>query len=72
LRTIIEAIQPSVLAFNGKKPAIEFLRIPAGKLAYGCQPARIGRTAIYVLPSTSGAARAYWSIGPWQEMSNIL
>jgi double-stranded uracil-DNA glycosylase len=66
----VRAIEPSALAFNGKRAAVAFY----GKrtIDYGRQQDAIGRTAIYVLPSTSGAANACWSEVFWREMAQDL
>ena len=63
---------PRVVAFNGKKAASAALGIPSRRLGYGLQAVRIGRSSVFVLPSTSGAARAYWSAGPWMALSSHL
>jgi TDG/mug DNA glycosylase family protein len=66
LRARIEQTQPLVLAFNGKRAAQLFLGRPA---AYGYQPGRdIGRTRIYLAPSTAGPGRGAWSDALWQEV----
>jgi len=36
---------------------------------YGLQSERIGGAAVWVLPSTSGAVRGYWDVGPWRELA---
>jgi TDG/mug DNA glycosylase family protein len=70
LRAAMEEIQPGALAFNGKAAAQAFLgRKP---IDYGRRVERIGKTAIWVLPSTSGAASGAWSVGPWQELANDI
>lgn len=63
----IERHQPAVLAFNGKTAAKTFL----GRLRvdYGPQEDMVGKTAIWVLPSTSGAASGAWSIEPWRALA---
>lgn len=66
LEARIAAIEPANLAFNGKNAA----RAALGRsVEYGLQPERIGGAAVWVLPSTSGAARRYWDIGPWYELA---
>jgi TDG/mug DNA glycosylase family protein len=70
LRAAIEEIQPGALAFNGKAAAQAFLGTKP--IDYGRQVERIGKTAIWVLPSTSGAASGAWSVGPWQELANDI
>jgi double-stranded uracil-DNA glycosylase len=37
--------------------------------ALGLQDETIGDTKIFVLPSTSGAARGFWDIGPWRDLA---
>ncbi len=58
--------EPGNLAFNGKNAARAALERSVG---YGLQPERIGGAAVWVLPSTSGAARRFWDIEPWQELA---
>jgi TDG/mug DNA glycosylase family protein len=69
LREAIERYEPAALAFNGKKAAQVFYGRP--KVDYGLQET-IGGTAIWVLPSTAGAASGAWSAGPWREMAASL
>ena len=59
---------PSILAFNGKAPAQTFMQ---KKPQYGRQQERHNDTVIFVLPSTSGAARRYWSIEPWRQLAKF-
>src|SRR5215216_3550038 len=61
---IIKSHAPRAFAFNGKRAAQEFYR--RLDLPYGHQPERIGATAIFVLPSTSGVAVRYWDESYWQ------
>lgn len=74
LTNLIKEQQPKILAFNGKKPAMIFLNETDTKaISYGEQKnRRLGSTKIYVLPSTSGAAKAFFKLGPWQEVCRIL
>jgi double-stranded uracil-DNA glycosylase len=62
----VERYTPLVLAFVGKRAAREVL---GGAMAYGRQPARIGVSELWVVPSTSGAARGAWDLAPWQELA---
>jgi len=62
----IATAEPDNLAFNGKNAARGALEEVVG---YGLQPQRIGGAAVWVLPSTSGAARRFWKLEPWQEMA---
>ncbi len=69
LRLKIDGYSPAFLAFNGKRAAESFL---GHKVKYGRQPETIGKTAIYVMPSTSGAARRFWDIEPWRELAEHI
>jgi TDG/mug DNA glycosylase family protein len=62
----IAAVEPTRLAFNGKNAARGALE---RQVDYGVQPERIGGAEIWVLPSTSGAARRFWDIVPWRELA---
>jgi double-stranded uracil-DNA glycosylase len=66
LTAAIAAIAPRLLAFNGKNAARAALGRP---VIYGPQPETIGGASIWVLPSTSGAARGFWDIDPWLELA---
>lgn len=71
----IETYQPRILAFTAKRPAQVFLRDSFGVKnppAYGLQPQRIGRTHLFVLPSTSGSGVRYWDIAPWQALKLLF
>ncbi len=54
LEQTIYDLKPNVLAFNGRKPAEAFLNKKRGKLLWGEQKEKYGKTKIWVLPSTSG------------------
>jgi double-stranded uracil-DNA glycosylase len=62
----IDAVRPVHLAFNGKRSALAALGRPA---AYGRQPERIAGARVWVLPSTSGAARRFWDLEPWRDLA---
>lgn len=66
LQERIAGAEPAFLAFNGKNAARGALE---RDVAYGLQDEQIGGAAVWVLPSTSGAARRFWKIGPWQELA---
>ncbi len=68
-RSRVLRYSPRALAFNGKSSAAAFLGRPAG---YGLQPETIGKTAVFVLPSTSGAARGYWDESHWLELARYV
>ena len=65
----IARFRPAALAFNGKRAAGVFLGQP---LLYGVQPEPVGATALFVLPSTSGAARRFWDERPWFELAEFV
>jgi TDG/mug DNA glycosylase family protein len=66
LRAKMERYRPRILAFTSKRAAAEFLGVRTG---YGMLPQTIGNTALFVLPSPSGAARGHWSSAPWRELA---
>ncbi len=66
LQARIAEAEPANLAFNGKNAARGALE---RGVDYGHQPERIGGAAVWVLPSTSGAARRFWDLGPWEELA---
>jgi TDG/mug DNA glycosylase family protein len=66
LAAAIAVISPAHLAFNGKNAARGAL---SRAVDYGPQPERIGGATVWVLPSTSGAARGFWDIGPWRDLA---
>jgi TDG/mug DNA glycosylase family protein len=66
LRQRIAAVEPTYLAFNGKNAARGALE---QVVDFGPQQEQIGGAAVWVLPSTSGAARRYWDIGPWRDLA---
>ncbi len=67
LQARIAAVEPTYLAFNGKNAARGALE---RAVQLGPQEEQIGGAAVWVLPSTSAAARRYWDIGPWQELAD--
>jgi TDG/mug DNA glycosylase family protein len=62
----IAAAEPANLAFNGKNAARGALE---RDVAYGLQDERLAGAGLWVLPSTSGAARRFWKIEPWRELA---
>ncbi len=67
----VERYRPGVLAFVGKRAAREVLgrRTPG---SYGEQDVTVGVSRVWILPSTSGAARGCWDVGPWRELAAAL
>lgn len=70
----VRRYRPRAIAFTSKKAAAVWLRkSKTSTVVYGRQqPVVPNFPEIYVLPSPSGAARAYWSIAPWQELADWL
>jgi TDG/mug DNA glycosylase family protein len=62
----VERYEPGILAFVGKRAAREVL---GGAVAYGRQEVLIGVSDVWVVPSTSGAARGAWAIEPWRALA---
>jgi TDG/mug DNA glycosylase family protein len=69
LQRVIEAHRPFALAFTSKKAGQSYL---GGQRDYGRQPETIGETRIYILPSTSGLANAYWSLHWWRALADDI
>jgi len=69
LRAKVLRWQPRVLAFTSKTVAAQFL----GRRAVpGRQQECVGLTVVWVLPSTSGLARRFFDIGPWQDLARFV
>lgn len=68
LRARIELAQPQILAFTSKRAAREFL---GRAVEYGSQPEKIGATALFVLPSTSGLATRFWDETYWRDLATL-
>lgn len=49
---------PKLIVFNGKKAAKKFFH--ASSVSYGLQDARLGGSAIFIAPSTSGSSDKDW------------
>ncbi len=60
---------PSMIAFNGKKSAKTFLQ---HDISYGIKEEKIGASVIFVLPSTSGAARKFWDESYWMALRQYI
>jgi double-stranded uracil-DNA glycosylase len=69
LHARIAAAEPERLAFNGKNAARAALE---QQVAYGCQDEPFGGAEVWVLPSTSGAARGHWDVSPWEELAAAI
>jgi TDG/mug DNA glycosylase family protein len=70
--TKIREHAPRFVAFNGKEaPAVYFRLSSTSQVRPGLQKKTIGRTRLFVLPSTSGNARRYWDETPWRELAAL-
>jgi double-stranded uracil-DNA glycosylase len=67
----IERFRPRILAFAAKRPAGVVLRARFGvrRFGYGRQPQALGGAALFVLPSPSGRAGAFWDPAPWRDLA---
>jgi len=70
LRATILRYQPRYLGFNGKRAAQAFFG--RRRVDYGGQKERIGATSLFVAPSTSTAAGAFWDLARWQELADVV
>ncbi len=67
LRAKVMLYQPRYLCFNGKRAAQEFFG--RKDVDYGVQSERIGKTVLFVAPSTSGAANSTWDMSVWEDLA---
>lgn len=64
---------PRAIAFTSKKAASLWLRRRTDRIRYGQQKRRASDICeVFVLPSPSSAARRYWNLAPWHELSDWL
>jgi TDG/mug DNA glycosylase family protein len=70
----VRRYRPRSIAFTSKKAASIWLGKGATRvIGYGQLIERpAGFPDVFVLPSPSGAARAHWSIAPWQELADWI
>jgi TDG/mug DNA glycosylase family protein len=66
LKETVRRAAPHHLAFVGKRAAET---VTGRSVSYGAQAERFGGAHTWVLPSTSGRARRYWTIEPWQQLA---
>jgi double-stranded uracil-DNA glycosylase len=65
--------QPQWVCFNGKEAARMYFNLKKTNLvSYGLQNNCIGKTKLYVAPSTSSQAIAYWNEKFWKELIILL
>jgi len=66
VRRSVLTFAPELLAFVGKQAA----RIVLGRTVdYGRQSEHVGDAQVWVMPSTSGLARRFWSVEPWRQLA---
>lgn len=70
LRDHILMLEPRFLAFNGKRSAKAFFA--RTNIGYGLQASQLGSTSLFVLPSTSGAARGFWEPQHWHDLAELV
>lgn len=70
LHRAMAAVRPRALAFNGKRAAE--IALSKRRVTFGLQAETIEGVPVFVLPSTSGAARGVWSLQPWKEIAAFL
>lgn len=64
---------PALVAFNGKKAARIFYGMPArAPLNYGQGAVVPNFPRVFVLPSTSGSARAHWDVEWWKDFARLV
>jgi TDG/mug DNA glycosylase family protein len=65
--------QPQIVCFNGKEAAKVFFKLKDTKqVSYGIQEKTIGKTKLYVAPSTSFSARKYWDDSYYKQLKTII
>ncbi|HEV2791172.1 MAG TPA: mismatch-specific DNA-glycosylase [Solirubrobacterales bacterium] len=65
----VARVAPDHLAFVGKRAAQTVLGHPVD---YGPQLDRFAGARTWVLPSTSGLARRFWTVEPWQQLAEAV
>lgn len=73
LKLKIAELKPHAIAFNGKKAARVALGLTqSAPIDCGLQSDPLAGAAVWVLPSTSGAASGFWNVQPWQALADSL
>ena len=69
LVAVLDQKAPGWIAFTSKNAG----RAALGRaVEYGRQPERLGPSSVFVLPSSSGAARGFWDVAYWRELAEIV
>jgi len=64
--------QPGIVCFNGKAAAAAFLSKKTKDIEYGLLPFKIGKTTLFVAPSTSGSANGCWAESYWFMLRKLI
>ncbi len=65
--------QPKIVCFNGKEAAKVYFALKNTRAVnYGLQQQTIGKTKLYVAPSTSLQAIAYWNDTIWDNLNTLI
>lgn len=65
--------QPKIVCFNGKEAAKVYFGITkTSEVNYGLQEKMIGASRLYVAPSTSLRAIAYWDDTIWSNLKELI
>jgi len=65
----ISEFNPKIIAFNGKKVAMEYFK--KKNVFYGVYDEKIGKSMVFILPSTSSMANGSWDIKYWKELASL-
>jgi TDG/mug DNA glycosylase family protein len=71
-RAKIEAYRPRTIAFTSKRAASLFYGKPSNMISLGRQVPDDGTSAVFVLPSPSGAASGHWTLQPWRDLAEWI
>ena len=61
--------QPRIVCFNGKKAAKVYFNIK--NVEYGIQKQTIGKSKLFIAPSTSGSANGFWDLNIWIQLAGL-
>ncbi|MBK7652159.1 MAG: mismatch-specific DNA-glycosylase [Flammeovirgaceae bacterium] len=65
--------QPKFVCFNGKTAASKYLGVTDTRLlSYGLNGVTINKTKLFIAPSTSPKAFAYWDESIWRQLKNLI
>lgn len=72
--TIVESFKAKIEIFAPRAVGFRAAEVFFGRksVEYGRHNQRIGETTLFVLPSTSGAARGYWNPEYWRELARFI